>query len=740
MTRAPAGKDESPGDSTTPAPSFPRIKGGVAKGKPPESIVWSSGLTPAAVIRTRILPSVTRVLGTSTSFRAPYPVNDSARIAHDLLPPGLGSVVCEWNDVANLLRGRRGCARGKGERAEVEQRRASERKADGFRRGPAMEGGREHGDAQGRADLTARIEHRAADARQRRGHAGQDRGVHRGRDQSCPKAGERQQRPLHEEGRRGRQLGKPDCTGAEDGEPPEDRRARSVAAHQSPCDEARGAEEDADDTDEQTRGRGAMSLDVLELDREHEQAAEEAGSVDQGRCRGGGEGPIAKEVERQHRIGAASLERDERGDPAGSAEEREHDEGRRPAASGPFDQRPGQGGEPERSGRLRTQIEPSRRGRGATLHEAERQQDADDADRNVDEEDAPPPERVDEGAAHQWTARAGHGRETAPDADCPRALDGLGIGAAEDRQRCGHEERRAGPLEDPGGDEPADVGRGDAQRGGGSEDHEPSGEQSPGAEPVAQAPGQKQEAGERQRVPVDDPGKAGRIGVQTRADAGERDVAGGDVQERHAQPEAAGDQGESGVGVRPVHRWLLARKPYGCMRRPQGWLRPRMPTMQSCMAWRTGTRCASSSSWRVRRPWRARRAGCGSITPRLGGGSPPSSGSSARSSSSEPPTGSCSPTLARASAPPPSKWSSPPPPSSSARSAPTAACRAPCASPQPSRLATRWSSLPCASCTCVTRRSVYTCRRGLPAWTSRDARRTWRSASPLPNRATCASA
>jgi len=73
MTRAPAGKEGSPGDSTTPAPSFPRIKGGVAKGKPPESMVWSSGLTPAAVIRTRIRPAGTRGLGTSTSFRAPYP-------------------------------------------------------------------------------------------------------------------------------------------------------------------------------------------------------------------------------------------------------------------------------------------------------------------------------------------------------------------------------------------------------------------------------------------------------------------------------------------------------------------------------------------------------------------------------------------------------------------------------------------------------------------------------------------
>src|SRR3989442_2457432 len=101
-------------------------------------MVWSSGLTPAALIRTRILPAAGRGPGTSTSFRAPYPVNDSARIALIIAPPrnASGSVVGERNDVASRLRRRRGCTLGKGDRAEVEQRGASERKADGFGRRP----------------------------------------------------------------------------------------------------------------------------------------------------------------------------------------------------------------------------------------------------------------------------------------------------------------------------------------------------------------------------------------------------------------------------------------------------------------------------------------------------------------------------------------------------------------------------------------------------------------------------
>src|SRR5437016_8231241 len=50
-------------------------------------MVWSSGVTPAAVRWTRTRPSTNVGLGTSTSFRPPYPVNDSARIA--LMTPPL---------------------------------------------------------------------------------------------------------------------------------------------------------------------------------------------------------------------------------------------------------------------------------------------------------------------------------------------------------------------------------------------------------------------------------------------------------------------------------------------------------------------------------------------------------------------------------------------------------------------------------------------------------------------------
>src|SRR6266446_726088 len=71
-----------PPSSTTPAPSLPRTSGAFRWwGNVPERIVWSSGVTPAAVMRTSALPSALRGRGASTSFRPAYPVNDSARMA-----------------------------------------------------------------------------------------------------------------------------------------------------------------------------------------------------------------------------------------------------------------------------------------------------------------------------------------------------------------------------------------------------------------------------------------------------------------------------------------------------------------------------------------------------------------------------------------------------------------------------------------------------------------------------------
>src|SRR6266478_8993847 len=62
MTRAPSESTESPGSSTTPAPSFPSIKGAVARGYPPAQMVWSSRAD--AVLARRGSKSAGLVFGT----------------------------------------------------------------------------------------------------------------------------------------------------------------------------------------------------------------------------------------------------------------------------------------------------------------------------------------------------------------------------------------------------------------------------------------------------------------------------------------------------------------------------------------------------------------------------------------------------------------------------------------------------------------------------------------------------
>src|SRR5437879_11828769 len=81
-------------------------------------MVWSSGVTPAAVIRTSTLPSARRGLGTSTSFSPPYPVNDSARIALIMISPVLPfatadvSPRCHGNDRLAYAASRLSCGDG----------------------------------------------------------------------------------------------------------------------------------------------------------------------------------------------------------------------------------------------------------------------------------------------------------------------------------------------------------------------------------------------------------------------------------------------------------------------------------------------------------------------------------------------------------------------------------------------------------------------------------------------------
>src|SRR5260370_35824358 len=85
IPRAPTENSEPFASSTTPAPSDPRTRGAFARGYPPDRMVCSSGVTPAAVIFTST-PSVRNVrLGNVRQLLIPV-ISESFRshCAHDL--------------------------------------------------------------------------------------------------------------------------------------------------------------------------------------------------------------------------------------------------------------------------------------------------------------------------------------------------------------------------------------------------------------------------------------------------------------------------------------------------------------------------------------------------------------------------------------------------------------------------------------------------------------------------------
>ena len=82
-----------------------------------------------------------------------------------------------------------------------------------------------------------------------------------------------------------------------------------------------------------------------------------------------------------------------------------------------------------------------------------------DADRQVDEEDPAPRERLGEHAAEQQARGAASRRDRAPDSERLRTLGAVRERARDDRERSRRDERGAETLEGPAADEHAGRGR-----------------------------------------------------------------------------------------------------------------------------------------------------------------------------------------------------------------------------------------------------------------------------------------
>jgi hypothetical protein len=187
--------------------------------------------------------------------------------------------------------------------------------------------------------------------------------------------------------------------------------------------------------------------------------------------------------------------------------------------------------------------------------------DHDDGDRyrQVDEEDKPPGHRADQPPAEKRPDRGGHAAKTRPGANRLRAVLG-GERRLQDRQAPGGQQRGPGPLHRPGPDEEPGIRRQPAGEGGEGEPHRADDEDPAPAVHVAKGTAEQQQAGQRERVTVDDPLHAGDGGVEVPADRGQRDadhrrVEGRDARSEHGRREhpPAGPAGVSQARRRARH-------------------------------------------------------------------------------------------------------------------------------------------------------------------------------------------
>ena len=126
----------------------------------------------------------------------------------------------------------------------------------------------------------------------------------------------------------------------------------------------------------------------------------------------------------------------------------------------------------------------------------------------------------------------------------------------------GVEQRGARPLHRPGRDQEPGVRRQAAGERREREPHRADHEDLPAAVDVAERAAEQQQAGQRQRVAVDDPLHAGHGGVEVPADRGQRDADHGGVERGDARPEHRGrEHPPPGGGSRTAGR---APRPSSC--------------------------------------------------------------------------------------------------------------------------------------------------------------------------------
>ena len=193
-------------------------------------------------------------------------------------------------------------------------------------------------------------------------------------------------------------------------------------------------------------------------------------------------------------------------------------------------------------------------------------------DRDVDDEDPAPVERLGEGAAEQ---RADGVADAGDAEDQPAGEAGLRFRQRRERHpedRRPHQ-RAADAHADPGADQDAEVGRCRTDRREGGEQDRADEEDAAAAEHVGDPPARDDRHPEHQRVGVDDPLDAADVGVEVALDRGQGDVQRGEVVGDHEDAEPHRDERHhrprlDRVGVLPGHVLVRLRHGSSHLRHP----------------------------------------------------------------------------------------------------------------------------------------------------------------------------
>jgi hypothetical protein len=179
--------------------------------------------------------------------------------------------------------------------------------------------------------------------------------------------------------------------------------------------------------------------------------------------------------------------------------------------------------------------------------------EGDHRNRDVDHEHGAPADALHERAAQQRPGRQGRAADPRPQPDRPRAIAGVREGMADHGERAGEQERRAYALQDAEADQRGGARRHRAAQRGDAEQRQPPEHDALVATDVANHAGAEHQAGQRDRVAVDDPLQAADARVQPRADLRQRDVDDRHVEQDQEVPDAHDDQHDPGRGLESSH-------------------------------------------------------------------------------------------------------------------------------------------------------------------------------------------